>query len=165
MMSMWCGVVQLLLSLLLWINRWRAFQLLNDAGDYRLNTTVGNGSAVAAAGLLQPSSLTENSKQINKEEEDEESWEQGRCSLVEGVDFKGGDLLPDSLHFNTSTAAACCAACQAKAGCEVWSWGHNDHSRLAERCYLKQLAKHPEESADIHMSKSEHKRNSSLLAW
>jgi len=58
---------------------------------------------------------------------------------VEGKDFMGGDMIPDSLHFNTTSAAACCAACQQHGGCQAWGWGHKDHPRLSLRCYLKKI--------------------------
>ena len=107
---------------------WRAFQLMNGAGDYKLNTTVGNGT------------------------EQEEQQEQSQCSLVEGVDFMGGDMLPNNLRHTTPTAAACCEACQKKVGCQAWGWGHTDHPRLALRCYLKKLSLSPRTEKDTKMT-------------
>ena len=121
---------------------WRAFQLLHThAGDTRVNTTLTQPSAAAAA---ETAAAVEHPAQT--------------CSELPGTNFEGGDILPNSQHLVLPDAAACCAACQNHSGtspetrCQLWTWASPKSSCCAGRCYLKQATTSPHKRADPTMT-------------
>jgi len=58
------------------------------------------------------------------------------CSAVRGVNCLGNDLVHNP-KYNVPSAAACCALCSAKAGCNAWTWDEHSPPPYSKSCWLK----------------------------
>lgn len=78
----------------------------------------------------------------------------GTCSVMEGTDIMGNDILPDSDHLMLPNAQACCAACfnhTTPLQCSSWTYGLPGSGKAIQgRCYLKtSAARH---SKNVHFT-------------
>lgn len=70
----------------------------------------------------------------------------GRCGEALADTELGGDVVRWGADHKMASAAACCAACAAAPGCNVWVWCHAS-DRCHSECWLKAL-QDPWEDAD-----------------
>lgn len=142
---------------------YRGFQLLAHAGDELLPVSGFNASGPLT--IMATRNTTSKALNIflsnfapddNKASENSDVEEQNehdkdgicfkmrpnKCTdascYLQGTDFSGGDLLPESQKFKTDNASACCEAClhyKVDKFCQAWSW--REKGTDPNRCYLK----------------------------
>jgi len=65
-------------------------------------------------------------------QESSEYTDGGKCRVLMGVDFKGGDMLTADLTDQVKDKGACCRLCSSTPGCTNWTFNKGDFN-----CYLK----------------------------